>query len=119
MSVKQVTGSGRDTHGDDAFPTPCFLAMALFGLCMGQTVRKCLFVFAGRKIINSRQAQAAHQDQSDVQLRQLQNVGQQKGGHQDQADEARDALQGFHAMFLWINSETSQREERSKRASFW
>jgi hypothetical protein len=90
------------------------------GIYSGQTVRKKnLFVFVGREKIKNSQAQAPHQDQGDVQLRQLENVGQQKGRHQNQADEAGHALQGFHAMFLRINSETSQREERSKRASFW
>jgi hypothetical protein len=76
-------------------------------------------VFVGREKIKNSQAQATHQDQGDVQLRQLKNVGQQKSRHQNQTNEAGRALQGFHAKFLWINSETSQREERSKRASFW
>ena len=80
---------------------------------------KFLFVLVGRKIIKDSQAQSTHQNQCDVELRQFKDVGQQESGHQDQADEAGHALQRFHAMFLLINSETSQREERNKRASFW
>jgi hypothetical protein len=105
---------------NDALKTHFSLVMAQLGASPGdKQSAKFSFVFVGREIIKNSQAQAAHQDQGDVQLRQLKNVGQQKSGHQNQANQAGHALQGFHAMFLWINSETSQREERSKRASFW
>ena len=80
---------------------------------------KCLHVVVGRKIIKNSQAQSAHQNQCDIQLWKFKDIGQQKSSHQYEANEAGSSLQGFHAMFLLINSETSHREERSKRASFW